>query len=160
MAPKPPTRKGRLYRLPVYTVHLVREAAVAFEAPEEAEYARSPLHVANILRRYIGPKDREHCVALLLDSKNGPIGVHTVSVGSLSEAIVHPREVFKVALLAGAASVIVGHNHPSGDPTPSPEDHVVARRLWEAGRLLGVDLLDFLIVGHLRHHSFKEHGRL
>lgn len=158
MAPKPPTVARRRYTLPVYTVHLLREAALAFDP--DGERVTSPRAAAALLRRFIGPRDREHCVMLLLDTKNAPLGVHTVSVGSLNETVLHPREVFKVALLAGAAGIIVAHNHPSGDPTPSPADRAVARRLRQAGELLGVALLDFLVLGHLAHTSFADRGEL
>jgi DNA repair protein RadC len=89
---------------------------------------------------------REYFVSLMLDVKNQVIGIHTVSVGSLFAAIVSPREVFKAAILASAAAIIVAHNHPSGDVTPSPEDIQVTKTLKEAGKLLDIKVLDHLIV--------------
>lgn len=158
MAPPPIEPRGKRLKLPVYTVHLVREASLLSPPGEEA--VTSPRGAAALLRRYIGPADREHCVVLLLGARHEPLGVHTVSIGTLNEALVHPREVFKVALLAGAHSIIVAHNHPSGECTPSPEDRVVADRLARAGTLLGVRLADFIVIGHLRHVSFAERGDL
>ena len=103
--------------------------------------------VAEILRRYLQHEDREHFVTLMLDAKNRVIGLHTVSIGTLSAALVSPREVFKAAILANAASIILAHNHPSGDTTPSPEDIKVTDTLKQAGQILGIDVLDHVIVG-------------
>jgi len=85
-------------------------------------------------------------------------GEHVVSVGDLSSSIVHPREVFTEAIRRSAASLIVAHNHPSGDPTPSPEDVSVTRRLVEAGEVLGIDVLDHIVLGDNRYISLKERG--
>lgn len=126
---------------PVYRVQLVREkggSKTGIEGPE---------HVAQVLSRYLEHADREHFVALMLDAKNRIIGIHTVSVGTLFCAVVSPREVFKAAILANAASVIVAHNHPSGDVTPSPEDIQVTRTIQQAGKLLEIEVLDHVIVG-------------
>ena len=120
-----------------------------------------PGDVAAVLWNYLKDSDREHFAALLLDAKNQLIGLTTISVGDLSSALVHPREVFKAAILANAASVILAHNHPSGDPTPSPEDVAVSRRLHEAGEILGIALLDHVVIGDgARFVSLKEKGYL
>jgi len=92
---------------------------------------------------------------VLLDRKNKVIGLNTVSVGSLTASICHPREVFKAAILANAAAVILGHNHPSGDPQPSQEDRVLTARLAAAGQLLGIEVLDHIIVGDGTEHFFS-----
>jgi DNA repair protein RadC len=98
----------------------------------------------------------------MLDTKNRLIGINTVSVGILDSRIVHPREVFKPAILSNAAGIIVGHNHPSGDPSPSVEDTRITKRLHEVGEILGIDLLDHVIVRDgtepLRWVSLKERG--
>jgi len=91
--------------------------------------------------------DREHFVIILLNQKNRVIGVSTVSIGSLTASIVHPREVFKGAILSNAASIICGHNHPSGDCQPSREDRALTARLVEADKLLGISLIDHVIIG-------------
>ena len=93
-----------------------------------------------------------------LDAKNASIGVNVVSIGSLTLSIVHPREVFKPAILLNACAIIAVHNHPSGDPMPSPEDRTLTTRLREAGDLLGIRLLDHLILGEDRLYSFADHG--
>jgi DNA repair protein RadC len=97
---------------------------------------------------------------LCVTTKYRVIAYHEVSRGTLDATLVHPREVFKVALLANAAAIILTHNHPSGDPSPSPDDVQLTRRLVDAGALLGVDVLDHIIIGDGRYHSFKEAGRL
>ena len=98
---------------------------------------------------------------LCLTTRGTIIGFHEVSRGSLNVTIVHPREIFKAALLANAAAVILAHNHPSGDPSPSPEDHTITTRLRRAGRLLGIEVLDHVVVGHDgRYYSFYEQGSL
>ncbi len=127
-------------------------------SPEERPKIRSPRDVYNLLGPSLRDEKREHFQALLLDTKNGVMRTKTISVGDLSSSIVHPREVFVEAIRHGAASLIVAHNHPSGDPAPSPEDIAVTRRLAEAGELLGIELLDHIILGDSRWSSLKEKG--
>jgi DNA repair protein RadC len=127
-------------------------------APEERTKIRSPQDVYNLLGPSLREEKREHFIALLLDTKGGVLRTRTVSVGDLSSSLVHPREVFVEAVRHSAASLIVAHNHPSGDPTPSPEDAQVTRRLNEAGQLLGIDLLDHVVLGDNRWVSLKERG--
>ncbi|HQU29743.1 MAG TPA: DNA repair protein RadC [Nitrospirales bacterium] len=104
--------------------------------------------------------DREEFRVLLLNAKHKVMGVHTVSIGSLTVSIVHPREVYKAAILANAAAIIGIHNHPSGNPDPSPEDHALTKRLSEAGNILGITLLDHVIIGQNTHYSFADQGQL
>jgi DNA repair protein RadC len=91
--------------------------------------------------------DREEFLVVPLDGKNKAMGFHVVSIGTLTASLVHPREVFKIVLLANAAAIILVHNHPSGDPTPSAEDLAITQRLKEAGDLLGIRVLDHVVVG-------------
>ena len=102
--------------------------------------------------------DREHFVAVLLTTKNQVIDVVTVSIGSLSASIVHPREVLKPAIQTSAAALVVAHNHPTGVPTPSPEDIEFTRRLVRCGELMGIRLLDHVIVGDGTYASLREGG--
>jgi DNA repair protein RadC len=102
--------------------------------------------------------DREHFRVILLNTKNRVLGVETVSIGSLNSSLVHPREVFKSAVQRSAAGVILVHNHPSGDPTPSSEDIEITRRLSDAGRVIGIEVLDHIIIGDHLFVSFKEKG--
>lgn len=144
--------------LPIYGVKLVRTGTIAI-GEQQRPRMNGPAEVAALLWRYLKDTDREHFAALLLDTKNQLIGVTTVSVGDLSSALVHPREVFKPAILANAASIILAHNHPSGDPQPSPEDCQVTRRLQEAGQILGIEVLDHVVIGDAsRWASLREKG--
>jgi DNA repair protein RadC len=119
----------------------------------------SPADVDRLLRGRIANLDRENFVAVLLNTKNEVIETPTVSVGTLSSSLVHPREVFKPAIRASAASVILAHNHPSGKAEPSLEDREITRRLCEAAGILGIEVLDHVIVGD-NYFSMKEHGML
>jgi DNA repair protein RadC len=119
----------------------------------------SPADVERLLRRRIANLDRENFVVVLLNTKNEVIETSTVSVGTLGASLVHPREVFKPAVRASAASVILAHNHPSGKVEPSREDREVTRRLDEAAGILGIEVLDHVIVGD-GYFSMKEHGML
>ena len=97
---------------------------------------------------------------LALDTRNKPLSHEVISTGSLNASLVHPREVYLHAILQNAAAIVVAHNHPSGDPNPSREDRALTRRLAEAGRILGIDLLDHVVLGHGCYYSFKEHGEV
>ena len=119
----------------------------------------SPADVERLLRGRIANLDRENFVVVLLNTKNEVIETSTVSVGTLSASLVHPREVFKPAIRASAASVVLAHNHPSGKVEPSREDREVTRRLGEAAEVLGIEVLDHVIMGD-GYFSMKEHGML
>jgi DNA repair protein RadC len=119
----------------------------------------SPADVERLLRGRLANLDRENFVVVLLNTKNEVIETSTVSVGTLSASLVHPREVFKPAVRASAASVVLVHNHPSGKVEPSREDREVTRRLGEAAVILGIEVLDHVIVGD-GYYSMKEHGML
>ncbi len=117
-----------------------------------------PRDVSNLLMPDLRHQKKEHLKSLLMDTKNRVLAIRTVSIGDLSSSIVHPREVFKDAVVASAASVIVAHNHPSGDPTPSAEDVAVTKRLIQAGEIMGIDLLDHIVLGDGTFVSLKERG--
>ncbi|MCM0081138.1 DNA repair protein RadC [Geomonas sp. Red32] len=103
---------------------------------------------------------KEYFMVLLLDGKNRIIKRIRVSEGSLNQSIVHPREVFNVAVRESAAAIILLHNHPTGDPTPSPEDLEVTRRLRDAGEVMGIKVLDHIIIGEGAFYSFAERGHI
>src|SRR3990172_1381556 len=144
-------------RAPIYRCELVRD-----ETTKVPEICTTPAKSAALFREFIGPgADKEHFVMAALDARHRVIGLSLVSLGTLSASLVHPREVFKPALLLNAAAIIVCHNHPSGDATASPEDRSTTRRLVEAGKLLGVMLLDHVILGENENYfSFRENGLL
>src|SRR5262249_50004441 len=151
-------REGKQYRIPVYKVSLGRERSLTqIDRPQ----IRDAQGAAATLAAYLAEEDREHFVVLLLNSKNRLIGINTVSIGSLTSSLVHPREVFKPAILANAAAIIVAHNHPSGEPTPSQDDVEITKRLHAAAELLGIRLLDHIVLGdNGRWYSFQEDGSL
>ena len=118
----------------------------------------SPKEAFEIVSEYLQGVDREHMVLLTLDVKNVVTSISTVSIGSINTSVVHPREVFKTAILSNAASIILAHNHPSGDVTPSKQDINITHRINECGKILGIDLLDHLIIGDDTYTSLKEKG--
>jgi DNA repair protein RadC len=119
----------------------------------------SPEDVDGLLRGRIANLDRENFVAVLLNTKNEVIEFPTISVGTLSASLVHPREVFKPAIRASAAGIVLAHNHPSGKVAPSREDREVTGRLKEAAEIIGIEVLDHVILGD-GYFSMKEHGVL
>lgn len=140
-----------------YRIALVRETETT--VPPRANLS-SPRGVFRFLQEILGDSDREQFIALSLDSRNGLLGYNVASVGSVNASIVHPREVYKSAILLNAAALVVGHNHPSGDPAPSREDREVTRVLSEAGRLLDIALHDHVILGADTYFSFRDAGLL
>ncbi|CAM3083872.1 DNA repair protein RadC [Paenibacillus sediminis] len=127
---------------------------------EEAKTIRSPHDAAEVLMEQLRYLKKEHFVCLFLNTKNHIIAQETLSIGSLNASIVHPREVFRAAIKCSSASVVCAHNHPSGDPAPSPEDIQLTRRLAEAGNIVGIDILDHIIIGDGGFVSLKEQGYL
>jgi DNA repair protein RadC len=137
------------------------ELANRLEGYSEAEdkpVIKTPDDVASLVKGRLKGKKKEHFLALLLDTRNQLIKVAEISVGSLDTSIVHPREVFKEAISASAASVIFVHNHPSGDPTASEDDIKLTKRLAEVGEIMGIDVLDHIIVCDKQHLSLKREG--
>ncbi|MBS4031050.1 MAG: DNA repair protein RadC [Clostridiales bacterium] len=120
----------------------------------------SPGDAAGLVMEEMRHYMREHFRVLLLDTKNKVLGIEEISIGSLNTSLVHPREVFRPAIRRACASLILVHNHPSGDPTPSREDLDVTRRLCEAGRLVGIEILDHVVIGDGKYLSFREKGLL
>ena len=121
---------------------------------------RTPQDAAEILTEQLRYLQKEHFVCLFLNTKNHVIGQETLSMGSLNASIVHPREVFRAAIKCSSASIICAHNHPSGDPTPSPEDISLTSRLLKAGEIVGIEVLDHLIIGDNGFVSLKEKGHM
>lgn len=120
----------------------------------------TPATSAAALTALLQDEPREVFAILCLSSKHRVIAYHEVSRGTLDATLVHPREVFKAALLANAAAIILTHNHPSGDPAPSPDDMALTRRLVDAGTLIGVDVVDHIVIGDGCYVSFRERGWL
>lgn len=152
------------------TVHRVRELVVSYTRMrvslpiQVTGRLTTPRDAAVLASALLADATVEKVLALHLTTKHALIGVHVVSTGTLDSAIVHPRDVFKAACLSNAAGLLLVHNHPSGDPTPSQDDRALVARLRAAGELLGVELVDALIVTDpvdgLRYFSFLESGLL
>jgi len=119
---------------------------------------KTPEDVASLVQGRLSDKKKEYFLALLLDTRNQLIRAAEISIGSLDSSIVHPREVFKEAISASAASVIFVHNHPSGDPQASEDDVKLTKRLLEAGSIIGIEVLDHVIIGDRKYLSLKREG--
>jgi DNA repair protein RadC len=132
-----------MYEIPIYRVALVKESSFS----SRSERSVSPSSLAQILEKVFEGLDREHFKVVMLDGKNKIIGINTVSIGSLTQAIVAPPQVFKPAILCNAAAIVLTHNHPSGDPQPSFEDRRVTTHLKEVGELLMIKVVDHIIIG-------------
>ena len=128
--------------------------------PEAGKKApvKTPEDIVTLVQGRLKGKKKEHFLALLLDTRNQLIRVSEISVGSLDTSIVHPREVFKEAISASAASVILVHNHPSGSPEASEDDIKLTKRLAETGEIMGIDVLDHIIIGDKNYLSLKREG--
>ena len=137
-------------------LELGRRAMIA--TPEERPRVSSPSDAANLLMSEMSYLEQEHLRVILLDTRNRVLATPTIYVGSLNTSVVRLAEVFKPAIKENAAAIIVVHNHPSGDPSPSPEDIRVTRELVQAGKLLDIGVLDHLVIGHHRYVSLKERG--
>ena len=142
--------------IPRFRISLVRETRGTYTEQKLSSSADAD----RLLRPMLQDLDREHFIVIGLDAKNAVIGMNTVSIGSLTLAIVHPREVCKPLILMNAAGFICAHNHPSGDPTPSSEDRQLTTRLKQAADILGIRMLDHVIIGESGHYSFADNGCL
>lgn len=129
-----------------------------FAYGEERLQIRSPADANNMLRAAIGGEDQEHLIVLCLDTKNRIIKQHTVYIGNVNSSLVRASEVYREAVRLNAPAIILAHNHPSQDPSPSPEDIGVTKQLGEAGKLLDIELLDHLIVCRSKYVSLRERG--
>jgi len=128
--------------------------------PIQLPSIKKPEDAYNLLKASFQDLDREHFKVIHLNTKNQVLKVETTAVGILSSSPVHPREVFKEAVKMSSAGLILAHNHPSGDPTPSQDDLLLTKRLYEAGEILGIRIIDHLILGDNRYLSLKERGQL
>ena len=140
-------------RVGIVSLKLVKESSVLYETRK----IRSPYDAYKLIKNFLIDSDREKFVVACLDTKNQPVNISAVSIGSVNSAIVHPREVFKVAMLSNASKIICFHNHPSGNLKCSKEDENITNRLKECGEILGIELVDHIIVGdNDKYFSFKE----
>lgn len=144
----------------------VRELVVSYRRRQilvesESRSVATPREAASVFASIMGEEAVEVLGILCLTTKQRLIAYHQISRGDIGHTVASPREIFQVALLSHAAAIVVGHNHPSGDPSPSADDQQLTRRLVDAGALMGIELLDHIIVGHDgRYFSFKEGGQI
>ena len=143
-------------RINIVSIKLVKESSFLYQTLTIS----SPKDAYEMIKDQLQDLDREQFIIACLNTKNEPTNISVVSVGTLNKAIVHPREVFRTAILSNAASIMAFHNHPSGETTPSQQDIQLTNRLYEVGELLGIKLLDHLIIGDRTFTSLKEKGYL
>ena len=143
-------------RINIVSIKMVKESSFLYQTRKIS----SPKDAYEMIKEQLEGLDREQFIIACLNTKNEPTNISVVAVGILNKAIVHPREVFKTAILSNAASIMAFHNHPSGETTPSQQDIQLTNRLYEAGELLGIKLLDHLIIGEGTFTSLKEKGYL
>lgn len=143
------------------------QVAAAFQLSKRcrmAEKEKTPVKTARDVYEYARPlleeKEKEHILVIYLDTKNRISKHETVSMGTLNASLIHPREIFKTAIKENTNAIIVAHNHPSGDPTPSPDDREITKGLHAAGELLEIQMLDHVIIGKDNYYSFRERNQL
>jgi len=145
--------RGKLFNsINIVSVKLVREK----DAIYGAKTITSPEELASVVKRFLADTDREVFLAINFSSANTINSIHVVSIGSLDKTIVHPREVFKAAILSNSSSIALAHNHPSGSLNPSTEDILITKKLVQCGEILDIKVVDHIIVSDDRHLSFAE----
>lgn len=139
-------------RVDIVSIKMVREGSTKYENRK----IETPFDAYVLLKNFLEDSDREKLLVVCLDTKNQPINICTVSVGTLNSSLVHPREIFKTAILSNSNQIMLAHNHPSGISAPSNEDKAMTNRIKDAGVILGIELIDHIIIGSNEYFSFKE----
>lgn len=127
-------------RVDIISIKMVKESSILYKNRK----VTSPNDAYNLIKDFIECADREELIVCSLDTKNQPTTINVASIGTLNSSLVHPREIFKASILGNAASIIIVHNHPSGDPNPSSEDISITQILKECGKLLGIEVIDHI----------------
>ena len=143
-------------RVDIVSIKMVKDSSIKYANRQIG----SPFDAFILVKELLEGCDREKLLAICLDTKNQPVNISVVSVGSVNASIVHPREVFKTAILSNSSRIMLAHNHPSQILKPSREDKIITKRIQDAGEILGIELLDHLIVGDSKYYSFKENCEL
>lgn len=130
-------------RINIVSIKIVKEGSILYDVRQ----ITTPSDAAGLGRLFLEESDREQVIVCCLDTKNHPVSLNVVSIGCLNSSLIHPREIFKTSVLSNAAAIILFHNHPSGDPEPSQEDINITTRIKEAGKIMGIELLDHIIIG-------------
>lgn len=141
-------------RVDIVSLKMIKESSVLYANRRISK----PNEIVDLLKAFLEDCDREKLIVCCLNTKNEPTSISVVSVGSLNTSIVHPREVFKTAVMSNSASIILAHNHPSSDLTPSKEDIDITERIKQGGNILGIKLLDHLILADGKYLSLLEKG--
>lgn len=139
-------------RIDIVRCKMVKESSVKYEKRVIA----SPFDGYMIVKDFLEDLDREQLMLLCLNTKNEPTNLSVISIGTLNSSLMHPREVFKIAILSNASKIMLAHNHPSGTSNPSLEDRLMTERIKDCGEMMGIELLDHIIVGDNTYYSFKE----
>jgi DNA repair protein RadC len=148
------SHENKYKRVQIISLKMVKECSLKYLA----EKIPGSSAAAEIAKKFLADADREHFIAMYLDTRNTITAIHTISIGTVDSSLIHPREVFKGALLSNASALIIAHNHPSGNVVPSEKDIKVTKILKKAGEILGIKLLDHIIVGEKNHMSFSSEG--
>ena len=144
-------------RVDIVSLKLVKESSVLYESRKIS----NPYDAYRLVKNFLADIDREKFVVVCLDAKSKPVSIEVVSIGTVNSAMVHPREVFKVAILTNASKIICFHNHLSGNTNFSKEDEDITKRLQKCGEILGIELVDHIVVGDDdKYFSFKENFRI
>jgi len=144
-------------RIDIVSVKLIKEKSISYLP----RVISKPHQIAKLFSDFIKDSDKEQFVICCLNIKNQPTNISTISIGCVDSTLVHPREVFKVAILSNASSIILAHNHPSGNTEPSKDDKIMTERICEVGKIHGIKVLDHVIIGDDNNYfSFKETGFL
>ena len=146
-------KKDRLKNVDIVRVMLVKDVDSSYRMKP----IKGPNDVTSVVKKFLADEDREIFIAINLDHSLKINNIHVISVGSLTQTTVHPREVFKAAILSNASHIVLAHNHPSGNPDPSDEDRLITSRLIESGRLLGIEVVDHIIVGDGKYSCLFEY---
>lgn len=142
-------------RVNIVSLKMIKESSILYSGRK----ITTPSDAVEIAKVFLDGADREQLIMCTLDTKNQPTSISVVSIGSLNSSIVHPREVFKTAIMANASAIIIFHNHPSGDNSPSNEDITTTKRLVDCAEMIGIKLLDHIIIGDDDSYcSLKERG--
>lgn len=139
---------GAFLMPPIVKLQLVRENTKPYQIG-------GPSDIVTVLTEYLQGEDREHLVAVLMDSQGQVNGIHTISIGDSCSSIANPREIFKAAIMTNSCSIVLAHNHPSGNSDPSREDILVTEKVIQAGKLLEIEVLDHVIIGNGNYHSMS-----
>lgn len=149
--------KTHAKRVDIVSLKLVKERSVLYETRKIS----NPYDAYRLVKNFLADSDREKLVVVCLDTKSQPVSIEIVSIGTVNSAMVHPREVFKVAILTNASKIICFHNHPSGNTNFSKEDEDITKRLQKCSEILGIELVDHIVVGDDdKYFSFKENFRI